>query len=73
LERAVLELCAMHCPKCGRKLEETVYHTVRTDRCTGCGGVWLDPGGLEALAPEEHTCWLGELLARMTSRDEDSR
>jgi hypothetical protein len=24
LEQAILELCAMRCPKCGRKLEETV-------------------------------------------------
>jgi Transcription factor zinc-finger len=67
------ELCSMRCPKCGRKLEETVYQNVRIERCTGCGGVWLDPGEIEALAPEAHTSWLGELLSRMTGRGEDSR
>jgi hypothetical protein len=73
LERAVLELCRMRCPKCGRKLEEILYQNVRIDRCTGCGGVWLDPGELDTLAPEAHTSWLGELLSRMTGRGEDSR
>jgi len=72
LERAILELCYMRCPKCGRKLEETVYQKVRIDRCTGCGGVWLDPGELEILAPEEHKGWLGGLLSRMTGREEGS-
>lgn len=72
LEHAVLDLCAMCCPKCGRKLEETMYHKVRIDRCAGCGGVWLDPGELETLAPEAHTSWLGKLLASMTGRTEES-
>ncbi|MGH8067848.1 MAG: zf-TFIIB domain-containing protein [Candidatus Entotheonellia bacterium] len=73
LEQAVLDLCRMRCQKCGRKLEEIRYQNVRIDRCTGCGGVWLDPGELEALAPEAHTSWLGELLQRMTRRGEESR
>ena len=62
LERAVLELCSMRCPKCGRKLEEILYPKVHIDRCTGCGVVWLDPGELETWRPEEHTSWLGELV-----------
>jgi Zn-finger nucleic acid-binding protein len=73
LEHAILELCAMRCPKCSRKLEEMTYHRVRIDRCTGCGGVWLDPGELEALAPEAHTGWLAELLQRMSGRPEEQR
>jgi Pyruvate/2-oxoacid:ferredoxin oxidoreductase delta subunit len=67
------ELCSMRCPKCGHRLEETVYQNVRIDRCAGCGGVWLDLGELEALAPEARTSWLGELLSRMTGLGEDSR
>jgi Zn-finger nucleic acid-binding protein len=63
----------MRCPKCGRKLEESVYQNVRIDRCTGCRGVWLDPGELETLAPEAHASWLGDLLSRMTGRGEDGR
>ncbi|HEX9870684.1 MAG TPA: zf-TFIIB domain-containing protein [Candidatus Tectomicrobia bacterium] len=73
LEQGILELCSMRCPTCGRKLEETVYQHVRIDRCTGCGGVWLDPGELETLAPEAHTSWLGDLLSSMTGRGEDRR
>jgi ferredoxin len=73
LEGAILELCHLHCPKCGRKLEETIYRDVRIDRCIGCGGVWLDPGESESLAPEVHTGWLGDLISRMTGQGEDSR
>jgi hypothetical protein len=67
LERAILKLCAMRCPKCGRKLEETTYRKVRIDRCSGCRGVWLDTGELEMLAPAEHESWLSGLLRGMTS------
>ena len=49
------------------------YQNVHIDRCTGCGGVWLDQGELEALAPEAHTSWLDDLLSSMTGRGEDSR
>jgi hypothetical protein len=49
------------------------YQNVRIDRCTGCGGVWLDQGELEALSPEAQTSWLGDLLSSMTGRGEDSR
>jgi Transcription factor zinc-finger len=38
LEGTILELCHLRCPKCGRKLEETIYRDVRIDRCIGCGG-----------------------------------
>lgn len=67
LEQAILELCARRCPKCGRRLEETTYRKVRIDRCTGCRGVWLDPGELDMLTPAEHESWLGSLLRGMTS------
>jgi hypothetical protein len=68
LDPAILELCSMRCPKCGRKLEEVMYQKVRVDRCSGCGGVWLDAGEIETLAPSEHTNWLGDLLSSMTGR-----
>jgi hypothetical protein len=73
LAEASLDLCSMPCPKCGRKLEEAAYQGLRIDRCPGCGGVWLDPGELEALAPEAHTGWLGDLRSRMTSKGEGNR
>ncbi|HEX6090795.1 MAG TPA: zf-TFIIB domain-containing protein [Gemmatimonadales bacterium] len=40
----------MKCPKDGHNLFTTVYHDVSIDRCERCGGVWLDPGELDALA-----------------------
>ncbi|HEU4827614.1 MAG TPA: zf-TFIIB domain-containing protein [Gemmatimonadales bacterium] len=40
----------MKCPKDGHNLFTTVYHDVSIDRCEHCGGVWLDPGELDALA-----------------------
>ncbi len=42
------ELHFMHCPKCGMKLIEVDYHSLKIDRCSACGGVWLDAGELEA-------------------------
>lgn len=38
------------CPRCGGALVESDFHHVRIDRCTECGGVWLDKGELELLA-----------------------
>ncbi|RJP66787.1 MAG: hypothetical protein C4532_15670 [Candidatus Abyssobacteria bacterium SURF_17] len=39
------------CPKCYGDLEEIVFKKkVRIDKCTQCGGVWLDNGELETLA-----------------------
>jgi hypothetical protein len=72
LDQAILELCQMRCPKCGRKLEEIVYQRVRVGRCTGCGGVWIDPGELETLATEEHQSCVGGLVSGLTGRGEES-
>jgi len=38
----------MHCPKCGMKLIEVDYKSLKIDRCSACDGVWLDAGELEA-------------------------
>ena len=43
----------MRCPKCGQELEEIVFRDVSIDRCTTCGGVFLDKGELEHLAGGE--------------------
>ena len=42
------ELHFMHCPKCGMKLIEIDYKSLKVDRCSACDGVWLDAGELEA-------------------------
>lgn len=40
----------MKCPKCGMELIEVDYKSIKVDKCSGCEGVWLDPGELEAVA-----------------------
>jgi len=42
------ELHFMHCPKCGMKLIEIDYKSLKIDRCSSCDGVWMDAGELEA-------------------------
>ena len=42
------ELHFMHCPKCGMKLIEVDYKSLKIDRCSACDGIWLDAGELEA-------------------------
>jgi len=40
----------MRCPKCGAALNEEKYgESVLLDRCTSCGGIYLDNGELEIL------------------------
>lgn len=45
----------MKCPKCGMDLLEIDYKSIKVDRCSGCEGVWLDPGELEAVAGLERS------------------
>ena len=37
------------CPRCGSDMNEVAIEHVKVDRCTGCGGVFLDKGELEIL------------------------
>lgn len=57
------ELHHMKCPKCGRDLVEIDYRDITIDKCTGCEGVWLDPGELEAVARLEQST-LGRVFGR---------
>lgn len=41
-QRGDLELGRVQCPKCARKLGKTSYNDMHSNRCIGCGGVWLD-------------------------------
>jgi len=53
-ERETLRrLHRMKCPKCGMDLIEVDYKSIKVDRCSGCEGVWLDPGELEAVVKME--------------------
>lgn len=40
----------MDCPGCGEEMEVESHPDVEFERCPGCGGVYLDPGELNALA-----------------------
>ena len=49
-KRKLKELHYMRCPKCGMQLIETDYKKVTVDKCSSCGGVWLDAGELETVS-----------------------
>lgn len=44
------------CPKCQSEMRQYERNRVLVDQCTGCGGLFLDRGELEALAAAE-TQW----------------
>ena len=44
------ELHYLRCPKCGMELIEIYYNGVHTDKCSECGGIWLDAGEFEMLS-----------------------
>jgi uncharacterized protein with PIN domain len=39
----------MKCPKCGADLHEVDFYHMKVDRCSECGGLWLDKGEMEML------------------------
>ncbi|MFH1672042.1 MAG: zf-TFIIB domain-containing protein [Pseudomonadota bacterium] len=49
------ELHNMKCPKCGMELIEINYKGIKIDECSGCEGIWLDAGELEAVSKIEKT------------------
>ena len=44
------ELHFMRCPKCGMALIEIKYNDIEVDKCSGCDGIWLDAGEMEAVS-----------------------
>jgi ribosomal protein L37AE/L43A len=57
---SVQKTSSMRCPKCGEPLKERSFQKVQIDQCTGCNGIWLDAGELEAVAGKEESSWLGK-------------
>ncbi len=49
-KRNLKKLHYMCCPKCGMQLIEIDYKRIAVDKCSSCGGVWLDAGELEAVS-----------------------
>ena len=52
-KKRLRELHFMRCPKCGMKLIEIDYKNIKVDKCSGCDGIWLDAGELEAVSKLE--------------------
>ena len=52
-KKRLRKLHHMRCPKCGMQLIEIDYKNIKVDKCSGCDGIWLDPGELEAVSKLE--------------------
>ena len=51
------------CPKCDGTLIETDFENIKIDVCSGCSGVWLDPGELTQIAEkDEDKGWFGKVF-----------
>lgn len=50
------------CPRCGSDMTEVVLERVKIDRCTACGGIFLDKGELESLTRATPPGYLRGLL-----------
>jgi len=48
-KKKLKELHFMHCPKCGNNLIEIEHNKIKVDKCSKCGGIWLDQGELETI------------------------
>lgn len=57
-QRQTQPVTYMRCPKCGEPLEEISFQEIQVDRCSGCRGIWLDPGELEHVTTRETQGWL---------------
>lgn len=47
-------MTTLTCPKCGSEMRSYERNRVHVDQCTGCGGLFLDRGELEALVAAEN-------------------
>ncbi len=52
-KKRLRDLHHMQCPKCGMHLVEIDYKHIIIDKCSSCGGIWLDPGELDEIAKDD--------------------
>lgn len=67
------ELHWMKCPKCGSDLKEEEYSGIKIDKCTVCGGVFLDRNELEEIMTKhegERSGILGKIAGIFGSKSE---
>jgi uncharacterized protein len=53
----------MKCPKDGYDLATSEYHGVQIETCAHCGGMWLDPDDLGAVAHEDRPALMTRVLS----------
>lgn len=49
------ELHYLRCPKCGMELIEIDFRNIKADKCSECGGIWLDAEEVDSVAKLEKT------------------
>ena len=49
------DITAVQCFKCHEATKKDTIRGVRVDRCTTCGGIWLDEGELECLTTGQYS------------------
>ena len=63
----------MVCPRCGMTMDIEKADDIEVDVCLTCGGVWLDPGELEALKDKSKGGFKGDELAKREELEEERR
>ena len=69
VEEAEAELT---CPRCRRKLETYNFMGIVLDRCSACGGIWMDRGELETLLKVASHGPLSSLIYRFFSKGDEA-
>ncbi len=53
----------MKCPRCPGSLTPQKYEQISIDRCSGCGGTWLDAGEIQTLNRTQDATFSPEMTA----------
>ena len=72
MERAE-QTAALSCPKCPGSLETYRFMDFILDRCSLCGGIWLDQGELEGILKKVARSPLSLFVERLISKGEEIR
>jgi hypothetical protein len=59
---------ALRCPKCPGRLESYTFQGFMLDRCSECGGVWMDSGELDGVVRKISRGPLGSWIDKLTEK-----
>jgi phage FluMu protein Com len=59
----------IHCPKCAGLLQTYSFQGIILDRCSKCGGIWMDKGELEAVVRKVTRGPIGAWLDKLTTKE----